>query len=487
MQKDWCKVVADLKNKKIVYEKKGNNEEKTNELDSSLLNILYVVPDITGNKEKVLDEIEKIEIMCSNKEPGTLLNVQKSLTEIFTALSNNNSLEVKCESFKVGNREEKRPGLFGNFSIVYRFGEIEAGISLDIKDEHTKLDITRNSLSKQYKEAIKPKLTEIKSIYKIPKGYTECVIRNYMDIKRDAMRSIQSYQLKKLKKTILDIISAGSSDAFRLFLYGNIESTVCKECIVITFLFFYIANPQNENSLSRMTNNVIGSVPLDDLIIEKKILYGFICNKDARNYYRNIEAGIWVDVFTDKCCAYTSFYESFYDSLSLYFSGMRFDLITCINRLMKIISGAKNAYASIIKNNYLFASIILRGFKETENPRIIVFKQIMGSVKELCKEMDEKQVTGIYISWIWAVCFNMAAIKHETRNLDQLLVYLFNVIEDSKYITLTKEKRYKSDSEEADKVLECLESRRKQICSNGENTQKYNKIIQIFKNEKSRS
>ncbi|EIJ87152.1 hypothetical protein NEQG_02643, partial [Nematocida parisii ERTm3] len=38
MHEDWCRVIADLKNDKILYLK-----EKTNELDSSLLNILYVV------------------------------------------------------------------------------------------------------------------------------------------------------------------------------------------------------------------------------------------------------------------------------------------------------------------------------------------------------------------------------------------------------------------------------------------------------------
>ncbi|EIJ95129.1 uncharacterized protein NEPG_00654, partial [Nematocida parisii ERTm1] len=139
MHEDWCRVVADLKNDKILYLK-----EKTNELDSSLLNILYVLSNITGSKEEVVKEIEHIEELLSNKKINDKLDIEESLTKIFKELSNNKNLKVECDEFTVGTRKDKKMDLFGKFKLIYTFNEKKNEILVGIDSGHSSLSLLKN-------------------------------------------------------------------------------------------------------------------------------------------------------------------------------------------------------------------------------------------------------------------------------------------------------------------------------------------------------
>ncbi|EIJ87155.1 hypothetical protein NEQG_02646, partial [Nematocida parisii ERTm3] len=123
MHEDWCRVVADLKNDKILYLK-----EKTNELDSSLLNILYVLSNITGSKEEVVKQIKYLEELLADKNINDKLDIEESLTTMFKELSNNKNLNAKCDKFIVGRREDKKMDLFVEFKLVYTFNKKKNGI-----------------------------------------------------------------------------------------------------------------------------------------------------------------------------------------------------------------------------------------------------------------------------------------------------------------------------------------------------------------------
>ncbi|KAI5170091.1 hypothetical protein NEIRO03_2757, partial [Nematocida sp. AWRm78] len=244
MQQDWCRVVADLNNDKILYLK-----QKTNELDSSLLNILYVVSDITGNKKKVAKQIKHIESMCSKEDLDSELNIEESLNTIFRALSNNKNLEVESKKFTVGKNRGGKPDLFGGFGLLYIFEEIENRISIDITPLHTKLDLTKNSLSSIDKAVIKRKLTEIQNIYSNSENYIESIIKQYIDLKVIKIDTAFIYTADEISNSVLDIISAGGySNGLKLFLYGAIQSTSYKEYIVTHFLLFDAIKPQSDNS-----------------------------------------------------------------------------------------------------------------------------------------------------------------------------------------------------------------------------------------------
>ncbi|KAI5167879.1 hypothetical protein NEIRO02_2227 [Nematocida sp. AWRm79] len=307
MQQNWCRVVADLKTDKILYKREGDNE-----LPSSLLNILYVVSDITGNKEEVVKEIKYIEESYRSKKPGEQLDIEESLNSIFTSLSNNKNLEVESSGFTISMREDKKPYLFGNFCLLYTFGEIKSGILLGINSHHTQLDIAENSLFNEYIEVIKKTLTEIQNVYTDINGYTGYVIKHYIDITMHTLGVSDMYLSYPIEGKILDSICAGGSDGLRLFLFGRIESNKYKAHIVKLFLMCYARKSQNGSTLIRMTDNIIGSAPLDDCYTRIDILSGYVYNPAAREYYTKIDESAWDEMNVNKHPALPSLFKYLY-------------------------------------------------------------------------------------------------------------------------------------------------------------------------------
>ncbi|EIJ92525.1 uncharacterized protein NEPG_02594, partial [Nematocida parisii ERTm1] len=195
MHEDWCRVIADLKNDKILY-----LEEKTNELDSSLLNILYVVSDITGSKEEVVKEIKCLEKLLSNKNTNDKLDIEESLTTMFKELSNNKNLDVECDKFTVGTREDNNLDLFGEFKLVYTFNEKKNGILVKITPGHSSLSLLEDLLSSEDKNIIKKKLTEMQNTYSNIESYTAYTIRQYINIELAKME--QKSVFSRIKESI---------------------------------------------------------------------------------------------------------------------------------------------------------------------------------------------------------------------------------------------------------------------------------------------
>ncbi|OAG33436.1 hypothetical protein NEIG_02530 [Nematocida sp. ERTm5] len=470
MQQDWCRVVADLNNDKILYLK-----QKTNELDSSLLNILYVASDIAGNKEEVVNEIKHIESMCSKEEKSAELNIEESLNTIFRALSNNKNLAVESEGFKLSRREDGMPDLFGKFSVVYTFGEIKNGISMNITTQHMKLDLAENTLSKKDKADIIAKLTKIQKIYANPKNYTEFVIKHYIDIEMAKIETKYVYLLDPIKTTILDSIRAGGNDALKLFLCGRIKTTDYKIHIVISFLVSDAKNLKNDNSLIRMTDNIIGSVPLDDQHTRNKIIIGYICNPKAKEYYTKIDESVWDEIYIDNENKFSFLF------LYLYKYNLEVDIILCFTKIMKVVNGSKNIYGIIISNSYRIIDTIIKELMRTKESREKIFTQMVNIIKETCKKLDNYKATNIYLSLFFEFVPNIAWPSNDGSTvIVSYLVHLFNIIdigclsaEDRKDIHLTSSK--------SSGVLEYLENNREIFCSNSENSEKYDKIIEILK------
>ncbi|EIJ87136.1 hypothetical protein NEQG_02678, partial [Nematocida parisii ERTm3] len=213
MHQDWCRVIADLKNDKILY-----LEEKTNELDSSLLNILYVVSDITGSKEEVVKQIKHIEELLADKKVDVWLDIEESLTTIFKELSNNKNLDVECDEFTVGTREDDKLDLFGEFKLVYTFNEKKNGILVEITPGHSSLRLLEDLLSSEEKNIIKEKLTEIQNTYSNIENYTAYTIRQYINIELAKMEQ------KSVFSRIKESIKNNHDNINDIFLHGMIRS-----------------------------------------------------------------------------------------------------------------------------------------------------------------------------------------------------------------------------------------------------------------------
>ncbi|OAG32522.1 hypothetical protein NEIG_01632 [Nematocida sp. ERTm5] len=473
MQQDWCKVVADLKNKKIVYEKKGNTEEKTNELDSSLLNILYVVSDITGNDEKVLKEIEKIESMCSNKEDGALLNVQECLTEIFTALSNNKGLEVKSESFTINKKTNGELCLLGSFSLIYSFEKIKNGITIGIAQNHTSLGLIGDLFSSEDKKIICAKLTEIQNEYRNTENYTECIIRHYLSVERIKIEKANIFHVNSIRNVILDSIRAGDSNLLRLFLYGRIESVDQKVYIITHFLLFYVMEPQKNNSLIvRLTSNLIGSAPLSDQETRKWALMGHLFNPDAKRYYTRIE-GVWEDnTMCDK-----KIFSAIFVFLSSALSRIEDDFLEAFGNLMKKVGTHENV-SNIVMDSYKMTQCIIHFLDYTNQSRVNALCEVMNIAKESLTRMNKRELTNLYLVWFFIIS------SQDIENRSELLKCIFDCI-DKKDIWPDDDVDIMWSVEDPSAVLKCLKDNKAFLCGNGvyksKNTKKYKKIKNIVK------
>ncbi|OAG32477.1 hypothetical protein NEIG_02312 [Nematocida sp. ERTm5] len=470
MNQDWCKVVADLKNSKVLYLKQG-----TNELDSSLLNILYVVSDITGNKKEVLKEIESIKSMCNNTEQLDIeLTIRKSLTNIFTELSNNKNIEVESKPFKVGKREDKKPDLFGSFSLFYNFNDIRNGISMDISVQHTSLDLVGDIFSSEDKKIVKESFINAQSEYRTPVSYTECIIKHYIDLELIKITGSNEYLVSFIQMIHLDSINTGGTDVFKMFLYGKIVTTVCKEYIVMHFLLLYTKKSLKDNSLIRITDNLIGSTPLDDTHTRNRMLRGLICHPRAKEYYTKIENSIWND-FIDDSMQFSGLIRYLYCYVS------NIDIITCLTELIRTAANSKNNYIIIMSNISAIANILDKELYESRNFKDREFYHIIDIIKESCKEMDMHKLTDIYLSLLLKHTYTMLRGFYRNPTVyERVIIYLFNIIDD-KYLIVENKPYIDCYSSFLPKILEYLKVNGEVLfCYNTRNIEKYNKIIEII-------
>ncbi|KAI5182744.1 hypothetical protein NEIRO03_0395 [Nematocida sp. AWRm78] len=408
MQQDWCRVVADLNNNKIVYLKKG-----TNELESSLLNVLYVISEITGNKEEVLKEIESIEDKCKPKKSyGKEFDIKENLTNIFIELSNNKDLEIDSKKFKVGKRKkDKKHDLFGKFSLVYTREEIKAGISINIGNRHVNLDTVGDLLLKEQKTIIKTKLTEIQNIYSNSEKYTECIIRQYINIELDKMEN--EYKLHRfiLSKQIQEIIRNNHDNINDIFLHGTILLVWEKAGIVGYFLTIHLNDTQpTNNPLVRFTNNIIGSTLLDGLMERKNMLIYCMYNSDSKDYYSRVKE-CWGEVSS---CNIHNLIQTL-NSILLWENISSDIFLELFRKVIKAAADSDDKY-----NISLFSSILIKrieAFARKTNEITKIFSQILDMIYELVIQPDGSNMFYICLKWVVDVIISNIDDKKDIINI----------------------------------------------------------------------
>ncbi|EIJ95110.1 uncharacterized protein NEPG_00635 [Nematocida parisii ERTm1] len=388
MHEDWCRVIADLKNDKILY-----LTEKTNELDSSLLNILYVASYITRSKEEVVKEIKYLEKLLSNKNINDGLYIEESLTTIFKELSNNKNLDVECDKFTVGTREDNKLDLFGVFKLVYTFNEKKNGILVGITSGHSSISLLKNLLSIKEKNTIKKKLTEIQNTYSNIESYTAYIIRQYINI--ELAKKEKKYALGRIQESIRN----NHDNINDIFLHGMILSVDQKVNIVKYFLVMHVKNtlPKN-NSLVRFTNNLIGSTPLNDLATRDNMLLYCMLNKDSKNYYPRIES-CWEEVAT---ITIYNFYTIIIEILKK--SNYPPDVILkCFKNLMMVVADSDEKYG-FISGFILINNIVNFSIKTNEPTKTLL--EFIKIIDETVMQPDGSNIFVIYLTWIANVEIN---------------------------------------------------------------------------------
>ncbi|OAG32324.1 hypothetical protein NEIG_02573 [Nematocida sp. ERTm5] len=412
MHQDWCRVIAGLKNDKIHYKK-----EKNNELKSSLLNILYVVSDITGNKKEVVNEIKKIEELLADKKVGDKIDIEESLTTIFKELSNNKNLEIVCGAFTVGKRhDDNNLHLFGVFKITYTFNERINGISIGIDSGHSSISLLEDSLSIKEKNIIKEKLTEIQNTYSNVENYTACTIRQYINL-----------ELAKIEKEsaldqIQESIRNNHDNINDIFLHGMILSVDQKASIVTYFLTMHVNNNLSKNnSLVRFTNNLIGSTPLDDLETRNDMLLYCVLNRSSKGYYAGIES-CWEEVTTINESKFRIINRKILVE-SNYPQGISLE---CFKKLMMIVADSDVKY-DIVPGSSLIIDIVKFSRKTNEPTKRLL--ELINIVDETVIQPDGSNMFCIYLRWIVNVILHNLDDKEEIIKIlmDQIDVnYSFN-------------------------------------------------------------
>ncbi|OAG33296.1 hypothetical protein NEIG_01046 [Nematocida sp. ERTm5] len=467
MQQEWCKVVSDLKNNNIFYMKQG-----TNELDSSLLNILYVMSDITGNKKEVFEEIEKIESMCISKNLGKQLDIEKNLTNIFKELSNNKNLKVKSENFKVYKRENGKLDFFGAINLEYTFNGMKNGILIDISPDHAELKLMCGFDLNESDEAIEEKLNEIKDVYKSTDKYTGQIIRQYIDIEISMLYGVLGYLEDESEKKMHDSINKGGDDVLSLLLNGKIESISYKSHIVTCFLVLHVNRSLNKNcSLVRFTSNIIGSVPLNDFSTREKILISSVYNTHSKKYYSRIKK-CWGDI--SKCdVGRVKIIITNLLGASLYPQKI---ILECFNNLMKAVGASEDAY-NIITDQDSMISRMIRVSNYDKNP-IEIFSRMLHNINESFARLGMQKMTNLYLIWF---------IDAGTSNIIQNNIFMKYIFEhiDKKYLDSSNEKPNSNrwTSEMIYEILRYLTNNMNLICedTNTESIEKYIVIIDKIK------
>ncbi|EIJ92515.1 uncharacterized protein NEPG_02613, partial [Nematocida parisii ERTm1] len=407
MHEDWCRVIADLKNDKILYLREG-----TNELDSSLLNILYVVSDITGSKEEVVKQIKYLEKLLADKKVIVWLDITRSLTTIFKELSNNKNLEIECDTFAVGRREDNNLDLFGKFKLVYTFNKKKNGILVEITPGHSSLSILEDLLSSEDKNIIKEKLTEIQNTYSNIESYTAYTIRQYINIELAKMEQ------KSVFSRIQESIRNNHDNINDIFLHGMIRSVEQKARIVKYFLAVHVNNtlPKN-NSLVRFTNNLIGSTSLDDFETRENMLLYCMLNKDSKNYYPRIES-CW-----DEVTIITRYNFRTIVSDILEMSDYSIDVkLECFKKLMMIVANNNNKRA-IITRSSLIRSIVNCSRETNELTETLL--EFIKIIYETVMQPDGSNIFVIYLIWI----VNVGTRNHILKDKKEIIKILMDQID----------------------------------------------------------
>ncbi|EIJ88086.1 hypothetical protein NEQG_01530 [Nematocida parisii ERTm3] len=232
IHKEWNKVVADLENENIKYLK-----EDRNELVSGIINMLYVITEITG---RYSEEEESLKEFCARLEEGGNENQSELFTkvklyteELILSLSKKYTAE---EDSELPSREIKidilnmskcpnlngQTELFGEVVITYSYLNLEGGIKLNhtIKHVQTKSFPSRiNTLTNEKKKEI---IDKTSSVEKEPKQtLTDFLLMHFVDKLMEGNNPIGNYYKENIK------ISRENNYFYpieKLFLYNTFKS-----------------------------------------------------------------------------------------------------------------------------------------------------------------------------------------------------------------------------------------------------------------------
>ncbi|KAI5146384.1 hypothetical protein NEPAR07_2341 [Nematocida parisii] len=413
IHKEWNKVVADLENENIKYLK-----EDRNELVSGIINMLYVITEITGRYSK---EEESLKEFCARLEmyenQSKLFNDIKSyISELFISLSTKYSLDkdskivkrtIKIDTSNMSIKESiiKHPDIFGSINITYSVSEFEGGITIENSNIHLSIKTFYNENSLNL---INLNQTYINNTSLCTEGEKNNTLTDYLIvrcIKHPQDNKILERRFKKLHPENINISEENNYlyPIEKLFLYNKFKKAGNTAFMVHYIRECLIGHPFEENSpWARLISNLLGSLPLNDYNIIFNILFSPL-----------YKGGLYKNCF-QKITAPSEIDNVYYKYIIMY--GIHYHLIYC-NSLKRILQILK-AYISMgdeIGNYLLFLQanlleknqIRLLSLLTCGGENITYLLEIAEFIDNLDRN-DPRYTNTLTSNDMWALWFRMA-------------------------------------------------------------------------------
>ncbi|KAI5157809.1 hypothetical protein NEPAR05_1608, partial [Nematocida parisii] len=282
MHMEWSKVVADLENENIRYLK-----ENRNELAPGIINMLYVIAEITGRyseEEKSLKELSTLlEEDDDEKQSELFTKVKLYLKELFLSLSKkytaeeNSELarrEIKIDILKMSkcSNIKKQVELFGEVVIEYSYLKLKGYVKLCHTAKYLNVtafySYTCILTDKQFNELVNNK-NSIKN--QSEKTLTDFLLIHHAELVILRLKNISCDHKEDL------MISGENNYSYpieKFFLYNSLrtpESRMYKIHYIRRCLLGY---PLKENDQwSRFLSNMIGSLSLNNFYTVKEVFF----------------------------------------------------------------------------------------------------------------------------------------------------------------------------------------------------------------------
>ncbi|KAI5145395.1 hypothetical protein NEPAR04_2439 [Nematocida parisii] len=337
MHREWSKVVADLENENIRYLK-----ENRNELAPGIINMLYVIAEITGRyskEEKSLKELTTLLEEGGDENQSELFTKVELYTEkLILSLSKKCIPEEQAPSelnsaSNVNNSENKPNGLvnrkiefdflnmhktlsmdrrfdvFGEIFILYSFSMLKGGIKLGHSAKHLFI----KSFPEQAATLTSSRKDTINNIIEFIKRDGSNTLTDYMFL-HCAEKAVDNKGAERTSKTPHPEnirIADEKKDSYpieKTFLYNAFKnSDYSNDMIPYLRLCFLECDLKKTDPWVRVISNIIGSLPLNDENAVRKLFFNPVYSQVYKNYCDKVN--ISLETLNNHLCIDESSYD----------------------------------------------------------------------------------------------------------------------------------------------------------------------------------
>ncbi|KAI5147295.1 hypothetical protein NEAUS04_0558 [Nematocida ausubeli] len=461
MHKEWCKVVACLKNESISY------KHPKNEILSGLSNVFRVIAEITGQKTDALELVKYIEDACKIRslKKDDKDYIESKIESIFISLSQNKSIMVKCRYMVLGRRSDGEQDIFADIDAMYMYDNRENGITLGLKPKHATLDVL---LSSPVSVRIEEKYEDVKELYRSIDSYMGYITSQYISREMKNLRKDSFEMTESLMKSIDVILNSGYNNVFKIFLLEKLVGVKCMSFIAMRCVIYSIDKDLPPNDpIVRFTANVIGSIPLNDPATWREIMKYFLYHSERQANYPKLEYEARQELEEIKITG------SELVKIHLYILNQDSDslAVKCINNYVKL--GTDNANMYYLLSVEPMSRKLFNLMARAGTPRR--FEQLRSTLEKTKNQKYTDDLDFVYIVWFIYAC-------DDSESTPEIIKMAYNFINFS-YLSQDVSSKLKSYRIYSSTVMSVLKKEKTNLCTenDSDSMKNYQELEKYFK------